>query len=1116
MKQMEGKYVPLVLTELSILKEDMPPFILEDYKKETGFVGVSNFRKIGNIFGLSQPITEGIHNLATYYKKKIIWINLREQPVIYINGLPFLLKDKKAPFSNIKSFVGISYKRMEEMEKRLKKDIQELANRSGGFIKVYTEKTPKTLWASNIYVRQVQTVREVFNEINGIRYYRVPINRINCKESFISVLDIILSKEQKELGEAYHEYSIGFNSSTGLNKTSYGMSICLLREAISNQHLLDDTAHVPSFPRVIHSLEKVFPKKEFAAFLMKSGNVIPVLEKALKGEYVIIERLANAMDLPEVRELVNAVINSIEYNLLAVLLENILAFQCHGCKKALKKSMFLLEKYASLILYAIYKQQKTASSFVDWIENSSIAQGIIQEVTSAVPSKNLFSPAVISQASTVDKEWTAIIGIGTVLQADRDMNATFEKERVAAEKMSIPVMQMHQPNKKTDMSFICEQVLWINLRAEPIVYIEGVPHSERDRIDPTRNIRTIPGITEELVNNQEKILIRRIQDEGSQQQGEVLLFTTESNKINTKHANVKEKNVQTCEEFISKINPKQIKYIRVPMVSKAPLNPNILDLLYTTLVTHRSMPVILQASGYLGRNKIVKVISLLIEKAEERKSATDDLPRMPRPILIRSIETLVRILKNGIESEIIVRSVWSDMENKDIYSTHLTPDFSQKNLIDYMLLIVLTSYMLENNTCPFRVWINKREDILHIYESCVNDRKLLEQGGMHNELENAQNSPDEEDKKKRVELINRPWGQVLTPHTILKNDFFPALRILKSNTIDIKGCSNFRAVEFNRDTIVGLAQPTSWGVQSLVEYLNGSRPCSEQSGKHCIEEEFKKNASGQVIHWFCLRQEPIVYIDGFPFVLRITDMIYENVITEGINRKWVEDIEERMKNDCLEESEKEGLILHNEEIQDGEAILSSETVVSRNILTPKEIFINKNLKYYRMPISDEQAPLPEIFDELYRIIMAAPKPRMLVFSCQMGRGRTTTGMVISRLIGFTEYINTLTSAERKSILKEKRSQVEYADSYIMISKLIQVLPMGRESKNLVDSIIKECGHIQNIYEAIAFRKDNTEYLMRYFYLICFGSFLLEGNEKTFSGYLCDRIEINVIANEREY
>lgn len=1109
MKRNETNYVPLVLTELSMLKEETPPVILEGSEKETGFIGVNNFRRTGKVFGLSQPTTEGICNIVNFYKKKVIWINLREEPVIYINGLPFVLRDMNDPFSNIKSFAGSTYKRMEEMEERLKKDIEKLAEISEGFIKVYTEKTPKSLLVNNMYVRMVETTRDIFKRIGEIKYYRLPIGRIHSREPLISILDEILDGVERTLGNSYKDYLIGFNSSNGLEKTSYGMSVCLLRKIIREKVTVEEEKKVFAFTKVVKVLESVHKKESVSEFLIKSGNVVPILEKAINGKYLIIDRMIHAMDLPDIKPVVNTVIDTVEYNLLSLLLENILMFQCQENPKALRKSTVLMERYISLILYALYLKEgiKEKYSFTKWIEKSSIIQGVIHEITAKVPHKNLFIPALIDQKSTLDEERAAVIGAATVLQTDREMNGFFEHEKSKYKHEKSAALQIHQPSSKTDLSFIRQPMLWLNLRAEPVVYIEGVPHSERDRINPNCNIKTLPGITEELVNNQEEIVIRKIRSEGGQAHGEILFFTADSHKTKQKLANVKEKKLQTCKDFITEINPEMLRYVRVPMISKAPLDPNVIDTLYRIISEHRNTPIILQASGYMGRNRIVKILSDVVNKAEEIQNSKVEIARTGRSVFIRPIETLIRILSSGITAEVIVRDSWLKGEKKDIYTVESTSKNSSENLVNYMLLILLASYILEGETIPFRKWLNTRKDALHIYESIANGKTTDELDALFviKPEESQKNS-----QENRTTMINRPWGQVVTPHTILKNDFFPALRILTTDTIDIKGCSNFRTIEYNKDVTVGLAQPTAWGVQSLIEYFTKSHLNNSQNQK--TDERYPLNV---LVHWFCLRQEPVVYVGGFPFVLRTTDMVYENMITEGIDRKWVEDIEERMKADCLEESSKEGLILHNEEINNGQAELSYEITSTDDILTPKEVFINQRLKYYRMPISDEQTPLPEIFDELYRIILSIQKPRILVFSCQMGRGRTTTGMIIARVVAFTEYLEGLSTEKRKEVLHEKRMNIVYKDQYRIISKLTQALPMGRESKNLVDSIIKECDHIQNIYEAISSRKNDNGYLMRYFYLICFGSFLLEKEEETFSQYLSNRIEIDVIAKEED-
>lgn len=55
-----------------------------------------------------------------------------------------------------------------------------------------------------------------------------------------------------------------------------------------------------------------------------------------------------------------------------------------------------------------------------------------------------------------------------------------------------------------------------------------------------------------------------------------------------------------------------------------------------------------------------------------------------------------------------------------------------------------------------------------------------------------------------------------------------------------------------------------------------------------------------------------------------------------------------------------------------------------------------------MAVTDEQAPLPDALWELYtRVRAGLDSAGDFVFNCQMGRGRTTTGMVTASLISTT-------------------------------------------------------------------------------------------------------------------
>ena len=57
-----------------------------------------------------------------------------------------------------------------------------------------------------------------------------------------------------------------------------------------------------------------------------------------------------------------------------------------------------------------------------------------------------------------------------------------------------------------------------------------------------------------------------------------------------------------------------------------------------------------------------------------------------------------------------------------------------------------------------------------------------------------------------------------------------------------------------------------------------------------------------------------------------------------------------------------------------------------------------DIDYLRVPVTDEKAPKEADFALLLQRLWNAPEDAALVFNCQMGRGRTTTGMIIASLL----------------------------------------------------------------------------------------------------------------------
>lgn len=132
---------------------------------ELKLFGAPNFRSTNlNIFGAAQPSSAGLSTIlrvlgcapcdhtANFHEslleaddfkhvasKRTIWFSTREEPIIYVNDTPFVLRDLSSPFVNIKSYTGITAQRLEAVENRLKADILAEAKRNHGLILVHDE-----------------------------------------------------------------------------------------------------------------------------------------------------------------------------------------------------------------------------------------------------------------------------------------------------------------------------------------------------------------------------------------------------------------------------------------------------------------------------------------------------------------------------------------------------------------------------------------------------------------------------------------------------------------------------------------------------------------------------------------------------------------------------------------------------------------------------------------------------------------------------------------------------------------------------------------------------------------------------------------------------------------
>lgn len=247
-----------------------------------------------------------------------------------------------------------------------------------------------------------------------------------------------------------------------------------------------------------------------------------------------------------------------------------------------------------------------------------------------------------------------------------------------------------------------------------------------------------------------------------------------------------------------------------------------------------------------------------------------------------------------------------------------------------------------------------------------------------------------------TKVFEKRLGNVLVSHSIIKSDYFSGCQNT-SLPLQIEGAANCRFL--SKLLLGGTAMPTFEGMMNVLDLL----------------PRYSENIS--TVRWACLREEPVVYVNGRPFVLRDLSKAFENLEYTGINTKRVEAMEKQLKIDILKEAENfNGRILLHGEAADGSLLEIWEHVTDETVKTTRELYqdaltafvmkqaeisdSHKSMKliYSRVPITDEQAPSIKTFEWFVKNVESATAGHFFLCNCQMGRGRTTTAMVISALV----------------------------------------------------------------------------------------------------------------------
>jgi len=321
----------------------------------------------------------------------------------------------------------------------------------------------------------------------------------------------------------------------------------------------------------------------------------------------------------------------------------------------------------------------------------------------------------------------------------------------------------------------------------------------------------------------------------------------------------------------------------------------------------------------------------------------------------------------------------------------------------------------------------------------------------------------------------------------------------------------------------------------------------------CLEPVLKKYCDEKHIFWVNLRQEPVVYVNNKPFTARdpknpAADIgLHCNPVNFHLEINNPEECT-KIETEFAEEVKKRGDDFkfyqdqfgeHPEERATNEEI--SEKLES--VTTLNEIYAQlkekvPKLEALRIPMNQEKAPAEENFDQIVALLKETSAACPVVFNCQAGISRTTTGIVIAGIIKELQLgrelermrgivpDDILDALKKKKLglpgidieVQEDRNAMQMGE-FDVIKELLEAFPAAKIAKAQVDKLIDLAAPpvrgtgVENIRECIIESKmtydvssdDWQAYLKekimsnieRYFYLIVFAMYVREVGPKGF-------------------
>jgi hypothetical protein len=545
-----------------------------------------------------------------------------------------------------------------------------------------------------------------------------------------------------------------------------------------------------------------------------------------------------------------------------------------------------------------------------------------------------------------------------------------------------------------------KKVLWINLREEPIVMINSVPYCLRKESMSLRNLKDYSGVSPSRLEIYDERLASDVMSELRTFDGKLLLHEESDDRyVRPVWEDVEEKEVQTVRQVMEmtkrSVPEAELQYIRLPITSRSIIEFDDVQALISICLRNdldKDTAVILNDQLGRGRSTVVSVLmSLIIRWIKRNKlknaSGPTRTPRLQAKPNTRSswqlVNSCLRCLRySGLEvkrevDDVVdlcgdsynVREVIEDLykkadaaENENAKKSYIKQ--CKIALRIYLELLQFQAYLSEVNPdtaterISFQQWV-KAQPVFATFDEEIQhgDLDIL----MPIPTVDTLDGPATLDEAERIVLSRH--GSILSSGTIIKSDLFLGLQ-KQSLPERVEGAANFREVP--------LVLPSHGQSPSDRKLYGTGMPTAIGLRKALARMEAQPGGPRHVV-WTSLREEPVLYVAGIPYVLRLADKPITNIEAQGVEASVVEGQEQQFKGDVLAEIEATGRILLHDEVETTpgsfEIVPIYETVEEHDVMTPRELYEQVqsegyNVEYQRYCVTDERSPIPAVFEAL--------------------------------------------------------------------------------------------------------------------------------------------------------